>query len=81
MGRKERDELRIELERLLADPTKFLDTVHLPGYQAAKVTGVLVRSVLLLDRSSEWLAKVNIGLAGVLVVIGLLQICLVVRGR
>lgn len=81
MGRDERDELRRELEELLRDPKVFQESSHLTGWMPARVTGILARSVLLLDKSSGRLAIVNIVLTVVILLVGIVQVCLMVRGH
>ena len=78
-------ELENRFERYLADPTSGSNIVDL---ELRKIVAMLGLSVLKLDsdvekldRTSTFLAWVNIGVGVIVVFIGVLQVCLMLRGH
>jgi len=71
MSRKERDELRAEINKFGSGQG---------GLRDADVAKTLTRSILLLDESNELSFKVNLALTVVLLLVGLVQVWIMMRG-
>jgi len=72
------DELDKLFDRYLADPTTGSNIVDL---ELRKIVAGLGKSVLLLNKSSTRLARVNIGLAVVMVLAGIAQVIVAILRR
>jgi hypothetical protein len=81
----DQEDLEKRFELYLADPTSGSNIVDL---ELRKIVAMLGLSVLKLDvdvkkldRTSTFLARVNIGVGGVVVAIGVIQVVLMLRGH
>ena len=81
----DQEDLEKRFELYLADPTSGSNIVDL---ELRKIVAMLGLSVLKLDvdvkkldRTSTFLARVNIGVGGVVVAIGVIQVLLMLRGH
>lgn len=71
-------DMKSRFERVIADPTSGSNVVDL---ELRKIVSILGLSVLKLDASSTFLAWVNIGLGVIVILIGILQVVIMLRGH